>query len=156
MSRFRLGVALVAGLVVTTRQRLQTGEGLNLAPSRHWPAPPGAAPALAGEAEADRGPVLVTVEYRVDPARAVEFAEAMREVRRIRRRDGAILWHLFNDLADPWRHAESFLVESWVEHLRQHERLTVSDREIEARARAFHAGPEPPVVTHFIARDPLP
>jgi MFS family permease len=140
--------AVIAGLALTARHRLATGEGLNLAPSRHWPAP-----IVLSEVDFDRGPVLVTVEYRVDPAGAAAFAAAMREVRRVRLRDGAIRWDLFNDQADPERFLETFLVESWVEHLRQHERLTVADREIESRARAFHRGPRPPIVTHFIARD---
>ncbi|HEU4402376.1 MAG TPA: MFS transporter [Candidatus Polarisedimenticolia bacterium] len=142
------GLGLVAALALTARYRLTTGEGLDLAPSRHWPAP-----AIVDDAEADRGPVLITVEYRVDPARAAEFARAMRDVRRVRRRDGAFRWDLFNDSEDEWRFLESFFVESWLEHLRQHERLTVDDREFEKRARLFHVGPEPPVVTHFIARE---
>jgi MFS family permease len=138
---------LVGGLL-TARQRLGTVEGMNLTPSRHWPAP-----SVSGDPALDSGPVLVTVEYRIDPARASEFTREMAEVRRIRLRDGALRWSLLNDSADPWRYVESFAVESWLEHLRQHERITVADRAIESRARAFHLGPEPPVVSHFIARD---
>ena len=52
----------------------------------------------------------------------------MKAVERIRRRDGAIQWGLFEDAANPGRYVESFLVENWAEHLRQHERITVSDR----------------------------
>ncbi|MGH9750888.1 MAG: MFS transporter [Candidatus Polarisedimenticolia bacterium] len=141
---------MLAGLAVTAGRRLVSGEMMNLAPSRHWPAP-----MVPAETRGDRGPVLVTVEYRVEPARAAEFARAMRDIRRIRMRDGAFRWDLFTDAADPARFLESFFVESWVEHLRQHERLTVADREREGRARAFHAGGAPPVVTHFIAR-PIP
>ena len=105
------------------------------------------------EPEADRGPVLITVEYRIDPASAEDFARAMRDVRRTRLRDGAFRWDLLSDPADPGRYVESFMVESWVEHLRQHERVTVSDREVEERARRHHRGPGPPVVSHFIAKD---
>jgi MFS family permease len=141
-------IGMGVGLLATFRYRLKAGEGLNLAPSRQWPAP-----IIHDdlELEPERGPVLVTVEYRVDPGRAAEFAEAMRDVRRIRLRDGAMQWGLFADAADPGLHTEIFLVKSWVEHLRQHERVTVSDRDLEARARAFHAGPERPVVRHLIA-----
>jgi MFS family permease len=139
---------IVLALAATARHRLTTGEGLDLAPSRHMPAP-----ALLDQAAHDRGPVLVTVEYRVVPERSAEFARAMRAVRRIRLRDGGLSWELFQDLADPARYLESFLVESWIEHLRQHERMTVSDRAIVARVREFQAGPEAPVVTHFIAAE---
>ncbi len=71
----------------------------------------------------DQGPVLVTVEYRIDPASGSEFARAMRGMRRIRLRDGAIEWGLFHDTIDLTRYVEFFIVESWLDHLRQHERL---------------------------------
>jgi hypothetical protein len=58
-----------------------------------------------------------------------------------------------SDPADAGRYVESFLVESWIEHMRQHERITLADREIEERARRHHKGPGPPVVSHFIARE---
>lgn len=111
-----------------------------------WPEPQ-----THGEIEADRGPVLVTVEYRIAPENAAAFVSAADEVRRIRRRDGAISWGLFHDAADPERYFELFMVESWVEHLRQHQRATVADQEVSARVRVFHLGPEPPRVSHFIA-----
>jgi MFS family permease len=139
---------MVIGLLATFRLPLKSGEGLNLAPSRQWPAP---IIHEDVELEPERGPVLVSVEYRVDPERAAEFAAAMRDVRRIRLRDGAMQWGLFVDAADPGLHTEVFLVKSWIEHLRQHERATVSDRDLETRAHAFHAGPERPVVRHLIA-----
>ena len=97
--------------------------------------------------------MLITVEYRVDPNRAEDFSRAMRAVRRIRLRDGAFRWDLLSDPGDPGRYVESFLVESWIEHLRQHERVTVADREVEDHARRYHLGPGPPVVSHFVSRD---
>ena len=60
-------------------------------------------------------------------------------------------WGLFEDAADPTRWVETFLVRSWVEHLRQHERVTWDDREIEERVRAFHVGDGPLEVEHLIA-----
>jgi MFS family permease len=142
------GLGAVLGLLATFRMRLPEGPPQDLAPSRHWPAPP-----AVDDAGGDRGPVLVTVEYRVDPSTAEEFALAMREVRRIRLRDGATRWDLLTDPTDAGRYVESFLVDSWLEHLRQHERITAEDRVLEQRARRFHVGPQPPVVSHFIARE---
>lgn len=146
---FALTVAAIGaaiGTVATRRIRLGGHEQLDLRPSRHWPAP-----LLAEPPEPDRGPVMVSVEYRIDPARAEEFARVMQELRRQRRRDGAFFWELFQDATEPARFVEYFMVESWLEHLRQHERVTVADRDIQERASAFHLGPEPPQVRHLLA-----
>jgi MFS family permease len=137
------------GLLATRRLHLRSGEGLNLAPSRQMPAP-----IVAYDLEPDRGPVLVTVEYQVRPDEAAEFARAMRDVRRIRLRDGAMEWGLFADAALPGRYTEVFLVKSWLEHLRQHERATVADRDLVESARRYHVGGDRPAVRHLIS-EPL-
>jgi MFS family permease len=72
------------------------------------------------------GPVLVTIMYEVPVDDVHEFADAMRLVERHRRRTGAYRWGLFRDLAAPHRFVETFQVESWAEHLRQHRRTTVN------------------------------
>jgi hypothetical protein len=69
------------------------------------------------------------------------------------RRDGAVRWGLFADPGRPTQYLETFLVESWAEHLRQHARVTMEDRIVQDLARSFHAGSEEPVVTHLIAQD---
>ena len=97
-----------------------------------WPAP-----VLAETPEPDGGPVMVTIEYRVQADKRAEFVAAMQAVREMRRRNGAYFWELFHDAADPTRFVECFMDESWVEHLRQHERVSVADREIQQRAKAF-------------------
>jgi MFS family permease len=140
------GAGLLLGLLAAKRYRLARGETLDLTPSLHWPQP-----TVLIEPPAEHGPVLVAVEYHIDPAQAADFARAVQEVRLERLRDGAMRWELFQDPADPQRYVETFLVESWVEHLRQHERVTLADREAEARARALHIGPAPPTVSHLIA-----
>lgn len=144
------GAGALAGLAMTARYRLRGGKGLDLSPSVHWPAP-----VAFNAPQPDQGPVVVTVEYAIDPARRADFLRAMHRVRRIRRRDGAISWGLLGDVADPARFVETFVVESWLEHLRQHERVTVSDRAVLDRARAFHVGAAPARITHFLL-EPLP
>ena len=115
-------------------------------PSQHL-----AEPELESEPHPKDGPVLISVEYEIEPQDLVKFAQIMRELETIRRRDGAYRWNLYRDAAIPRRCVEVFLVESWAEHLRQHHRVTVGDRAIEERANAFHQGAEPPQVRHFIA-----
>ncbi|MDQ3828882.1 MAG: MFS transporter, partial [Candidatus Tectomicrobia bacterium] len=139
-------LGLVVGLTVMTRYRLGIGEALDLTPSKHWPEP-----AVVIAPQPEEGPVLVLVEYRIDPRRAHEFALAMRDVRLERLRDGASHWGLFRDPANPVRYVEAFTVASWVEHLRQHERVTMADRAAEARAYAFHIGETPLVISHLVA-----
>jgi len=138
----------LATMVLTRRFPLQAAAGLDLAPSMHWP-PPLAADTVGH----DRGPVMVTVQYRIDPTQRQGFHEAMQEVGRERRRDGAYAWGLFEDATQPGRYLEYFLVASWLEHLRQHERVTRADQDQQARARAFHLGPDAPQVEHFLAPD---
>jgi quinol monooxygenase YgiN len=136
---------LGAGLLVAVRFRLDAVTSGDLTPHR-WPEP-----LVETEPEGDQGPVLVTVEYQVDEASAAEFVKLMQELGRTRRRDGAYRWGLYRDLASPQRFVETFLVESWLEHLRQHRRGTVSDRELLDRVHELHVGPEPPVVSHLLS-----
>jgi len=137
---------MLATLALAPMFRLIKYERLNLAPSLHWPAPLVSRP----QAE-DRGPVLVTVEYQIDPNKTEQFVTAMQSMRSVRMRTGAFRWGLFNDSADASRFVETFLNESWAEHLRQHGRVTVADSAIQDIIAAFHLGPEKPVVTHFLA-----
>ena len=140
------GLTLIAGAVLTARSRLTGNEEIDITPSLHWPEPQ-----FVSEPKPDQGPVLVTIEYHIDTHENGRFAEAMKAVERIRRRDGAIQWGLFEDAGHPGRYIESFVVENWAEHLRQHERITVSDRALEEIAWAFHQSGDPPQVTHWIS-----
>jgi MFS family permease len=142
-------IGLALGLALTLRYRLIKFEGLDLSPTKRWPTP-----TVVEKVDLDHGPVLVTIEYRIDPTRSRDFARVMKAVSAIRLRDGAIRWNLFKDTEDPGRYLETFIVESWIEHLRQHERVTISDHEILDQALAYHTGNKPPIVSHFIA-EPL-
>ncbi|MFN3566919.1 MAG: MFS transporter [Burkholderiaceae bacterium] len=108
-------------------------------------------PVPAFPVEHRMGPVMVTVEYRIDPARAGEFAAVMRESRANRLQKGALSWGLFRDTTDPGRYIEYFLDESWADHLRRFDRFTAADAELRARRYAFHVGDEPPRVSRYIA-----
>lgn len=144
---FAAAATTLLGVPAARWFRLRRGdaEAADLTPSLHWPDP-----RVAAEPNPEQGPVLVTVEYRIDPERWREFAAAMRVVGRLRRRDGAVRWSLFRDTADPARWLETFVTESWAEHLRQHARFTVADRAIEDKVHAFQVTDQPPVVSHFV------
>jgi hypothetical protein len=120
-------------------------EKLDLSPSNHWPGHQ-----LATEPAPTDGPVLITIEYMIDPDDVREFREAMRHLRETRLRDGAFRCSLFRDLNEPMLFRETYLVGSWAEHLRQHKRVTMEDQRIEAKVIAFHRGPEKPAVRHLL------
>jgi MFS family permease len=139
-------IGMLLAVVLTWRFRLADGHAPDFTPSMDWPAP-----LVAETPQPDSGPVMVTIEYRVDPARRADFVAAMRDVREMRRRNGAFFWELFHDSADPTRFLESFMDESWTEHLRQHERVSVADREVQRRANQFLVKGESTKSSHWLA-----
>jgi hypothetical protein len=74
----------------------------------------------------------------------------MSAVREMRRRNGAYFWELFHESSDPGLYLECFIDESWIEHLRQHERASVADREILDRAKVFMVEGESTKSTHWL------
>jgi MFS family permease len=117
---------------------------VDLTPWVHW-----RIPAMLNQVSttADSGPILVTVEYDVEPQHEAQFLQVMHQYERIRRRDGAYEWGIFRDLESPTRYLETFLVDSWAEHLRQHERLTSADRGVTERVQGLVRGT--PAVHHL-------
>src|SRR6266446_6101048 len=134
------------GLAAIRRWPLRAVTPLDLTPSAHW-----AEPHLDVAPAPDQGPVRVDIDYRIDSAQADAFALAIRDMELIRRRDGAVNWAVYRDPGQKGRYVETFVVESWVEHLRQHERVTLRDRAVQERVRRFHVAATPPAVTHLIA-----
>ena len=139
-------VALVLGAVAAGRFELHGLSNLDLRPDPRW-----TLPQTACELDGDEGPVLVTLEYRVEPADADAFLTAVHRLEPVRRRDGAIRWNVYRDTEDVRRWVETFVVESWLEHLRQHERVTASDRVLLEGAARYHRGGGGPLVRHHIA-----
>jgi quinol monooxygenase YgiN len=130
-------ILVLAGVVAGVFLRLPETGHLDREPAVYWPEA-----RLAIDPEPDAGPILVTVEYTVAPARQADFLEAMDHLRQSRRRTGASRWELYRDGDRPDRFIEIFSVPSWEEHLRQHEgRLTAADREVEEAALAFSDPP---------------
>jgi predicted MFS family arabinose efflux permease len=146
-THFLAAAGALAAIPLTWRWKLQTGAGIDLTPSMHWPTP-----ILSHDVEQDRGPVLVTVQYRIDPHDRELFLAALEKLGYERRRDGAYAWGVFEDAAEEGHIVETFFVESWLDHLRQHERVTEADRVLQEVVNRFHIG-DSPKVTHLIAVD---
>jgi MFS family permease len=137
---------LLLGLLLTWRFSLSGAESVDFTPSMHWPLP-----IVDPEPEHDRGPVLITIEYPVATGKLDEFHRLAKKLHKMRKRDGAYFWELFQDTAHPDRYLECFMVESWLEHLRQHDRVSVSDRTLQERIDACLSSPTAKVVSHYLA-----
>ena len=111
-------------------------------------------PVPAFAVEHQMGPVMVTVDYQIDPERTEEFAAVMRQSRANRLQKGALSWGLFHDTNKPGHYIEYFLDESWADHLRRFDRFTAADAELRERRHSFHTGDGPPKVSRYIA-EPL-
>lgn len=88
------------------------------------------------------GPILIELEYRVDPADAREFYRLMDRVRASRKRLGAYGWLIARDISDPWLWTEKFHWPTWIDYMRHRTRHTQAERELQNRARAYHRGEE--------------
>jgi MFS family permease len=136
------GLAVAA--LVLHRMRLPRGEQ-DLGPARHWPEPE-----IAGEIEHDRGPVMILIEYRIPAASRDEFLRTVHKLSEERLRDGAFSWGVMEDPSNPELLTEWFLVESWAEHLRQHQRVHKADADLQRNVAGYHVGAEPPRVRHLL------
>ena len=141
------GFGTVASVILALIARLPDSTA-DLTPWNHW-----RMPVIVKEVGAELldGPVLVTVEYSVVPGQETEFVKAIRQYARTRRRDGAYRWGIYRDTEDANRFVEVFLVHSWAEHLRQHERQTKADRDLEQRVYGYITGA--PTVRHLLYAD---
>ena len=153
-NRFSIPVAIIGGallgplaLLATRRLRSRAQEDADLSPAE------GLAHMLPSGAEIhpEEGPVMVTIEYFIDPRRAEEFRRTMQETRRARLRQGVLSWGLYRDASQPGRFVEYFLDENWIEHRRRMERLTAADVRLRDWRQAFHIGSEPPRIRRYVS-----
>ncbi|MFP5406636.1 MAG: MFS transporter, partial [Gammaproteobacteria bacterium] len=148
--RTSISLAAITGIALLWLTRDRTLEGSaeeDLTPSFRLKAPTG-----SWEFGARDGPVLTTIEYRIDPSRAEEFTEVMQETRRRRLARGALSCELFRDTADAGHFIEYMIDESWLEHLRHFDRLTATDEVLRDYRLSFQLSGGPPVVTRSIAQ----
>ena len=141
---FVAAAGLVIAVPLTWRWKLQTAAGLDLAPAMHW-----RAPVVAQRIDGDRGPVRVMIDYRVSAENRRAFLRWVDELGRERKRDGAYAWGLFERPGEPGRFLETFLMESWLELMHQHDRVTKADQGVEDQIRALLA--QAPRISHLLA-----
>jgi MFS family permease len=138
-----LAVALTTSLVL--RWRLHRIGEVDLSPS------PMQSPEMRIAPDGSAGPAFMMVTYDVKPGAEEAFQVAVRRVGRARRRTGAVRWSLYRDADRTQRFVETFVVPSWDEHVRQHERRTASDASLQQDLRHFLVAGADPQVDHFVA-----
>jgi len=136
----------IVAIPLTWRWKLQQGAELDLSPSQHW-----GKPHTHEEIDNDRGPVLVKIEYRIDPKDRIAFLRALDELGFERRRDGAFAWGIFEDAGEFGRYEETYLIESWLELMHLRERVTNADRLLEDEIREMLIAP--PRIEFLIAAE---
>jgi predicted MFS family arabinose efflux permease len=141
-----VAVALVVGPAAGLRYKFMVIPPQDLLPAGDWPPPPAA---VVGD-DQPVGPVMVSSEYRPRPGQRAELLAALRDARFSRRRTGATGWCIWQDATDPDRIVEQFIVASWDEHLRQHERVTRRDAERLSKIDAMTDPSYPVTVTHWL------
>jgi len=83
------------------------------------------------------GPIVVEIEYDVDPDHAREFYAAMMRLQRIRKRLGGFDWSLARDIENPAIWTERYHCPTWGDYLRMRDRYGQADVEIQAEANGF-------------------
>jgi MFS family permease len=138
-------VAMVAGLALARPFPLRMGAAHEVtpAPLEHL--------LVADEPGPDAGPVAVELIYRVRPEASDAFLRQAVLLKATRRRDGASFWRLYRDLGDRQRCVERFIVQSWGDYLRQRERMTLADRQLEAGLREHLVEASDVETRHYIA-----
>jgi len=143
MTHYTAAAFALFAIPLSRRWKLQASGTIDLAPSMHWPEP-----VVVDQIEDNAGPVLITIEYAVLPNQREPFLAALHRLSAQRRRDGAYAWGVFEDATERGRFVETFLVESWLDHLRQHERVTNADQAVEERVHSFLISE--PKTTHLV------
>jgi MFS family permease len=136
----------IVAIPLTWRWKLQQGAALDLSPSQHW-----GMPQTHEEIDNNRGPVLVKIEYRIDPKDRTAFLRALDELGFERRRDGAFAWGIFEDASEFGRYEETYLIETWLELMHLRERVTNADRVLEDEIRDMLVAP--PRIEFLIAAE---
>jgi MFS family permease len=140
------GMLLLVG--INRAMRLRMGDEAMVTPGMPLPEL-----VVATEPRPDDGPVLIQVEYRIDEPNQDEFLHLIRNNETVRRRNGAIDWRVFRDLAEDARFVERFVIASWAEYVRLRTRMTVADREIQAQIEGLQQTGVPVRVSRLIGVD---
>jgi MFS family permease len=95
-------------------------------------------PEVALGITARSGPIVIELDYEVDPVQARQFYDVMLTLQRARLRNGAFQWSLARDLADPALWTERYHLPTWLDYCRLRSRFTHADHALQEAADAFN------------------
>ena len=104
---------------------------------------------------ADDGPVMVTMEYQIDPARAAEFARGDAAHAPRAAAPGRAVVGLVPRCAGAGALRRVLRRRIWLEHQRRLERFTAGDAGLRELRLSFHIGEQPPSVRRLVGEPML-
>jgi len=143
-------VSMLLGAAVGFWLRLPDRVSVNLDPLNRWQRPD-----VALDLQPQSGPVAIAVEYSIGEKDLPAFLSLMERRHRIRRRDGAREWTLMRDTESPQQWIERFVLPTWTDYIRFHQRTTQADAPVSDGIRALHTGQGLPRVRRMLIRDPV-
>ena len=151
-TQWALGASAAAVIVlqwVYRRVRVEMGQEADVVPGVRLPEL-----AIAAEPLPDDGPVLIQLEYRIDPDQRDAFLKAIQSVGPTRRRNGATSWRVFRDLGEEGRFVERYVIASWAEYVRLRARMTMADSRLQQRVAELQRADVPIRVSRLIGLAP--
>ena len=150
MAMYASAVGLLLGAALGLVLGLREFDSSNLDPHGKW-----TKPEMQLDLQLRSGPMMTTIEYKIDEADIDAFLEIMAERRRTRRRDGAVDWNLSRDIEHPELWTERYTLPTWGDTLRFHERRTLADAALNERLLGLHRdGSHRFTTRHHLLRQP--
>jgi MFS family permease len=84
------------------------------------------------------GPVVVEIEYDVDPDRARDFYDLMMKIQRARKRIGGFDWSIARDVENPAIWVERYSCPTWGDYLRMRDRYSQAEYELQEEADEYN------------------
>jgi len=138
-------VSVIALQWLYRRVRVEMGQEADVVPGARLPELP-----ILAEPLPDDGPVLIQLEYRIEPANRDAFLKAIQKVGPTRRRNGATSWRVFRDLGEDGRFVERYVIASWAEYVRLRARMTMADSRLQQAVAELQRTDVPIRVSRFI------
>ncbi|MDK1030073.1 MAG: MFS transporter, partial [Anaerolineae bacterium] len=143
------GIAMGIAAVLIRRLRLSHYANINTEMVQIMPTPP-----AVTSVHDDDGPILLTAEWQIDPARRDQFVAAMEPARIALRQKGALRWALVEDVEQPGRMLESFTMPTWSEYRRLAERTTIADKDLLDALNAASGYEHPAIQAYRVVKVP--